>query len=693
MKQLNVFETPQQEYIAKSKYARFIDELGRRESWDETVQRYFDFAEEHIGSKFPHALDKWNKSAKIIRKSVHELRTMPSMRLLMTAGTAVKRNNISAYNCHYACIDKVRKFSDMLLILMHGTGSGFSVDMKNTHKLPVIADEVFEGDLTIEVADSKEGWAKAFNQLLTCLYSGTIPKIDYSKVRPKGARLKTFGGRASGPEPLKKLFDHTIKMFRHAVGRKLTPLEVHDISCMIADIVVVGGVRRSALISLSDLNDKMMANAKGNFNVDQYALIGETDDTVTYSITMKRNQPVQPTYSIRLNKVKEAFIICQLETKKIIPWYIVEPQRALANNSVSYDGRPPVTTFLKEWAAMIDSYSGERGIFNKVAAKAQAERWGRRTYDGDYGCNPCSEILLRSNQMCNLSEGVVRADDTFETLKAKVEEAVILGILQAPLTDFKGVDPELKRNCEEERLLGVSLTGVMDHPVLNNVSDKAIAWLQALRDHARATAEIWAKILGINVPTAITCNKPSGTVAQLTNAGTGGLHPRFGKYYIRRYRQDMKDPLTQFMIDQGVSHEPCLSKPDDQMIFSFVVKSPDTAVMRDDRTAIEQLEHWLMFQRHWCEHKPSITIYVKDEEWMEVGNWVYKNFDEVSGVSFLPFDNGSYRQAPFEEITEEAYNDFVSKYPAQISWDEFKEGEDLTAGSQELACTAEGCTI
>ena len=1008
-----VFDTPQQEYIAKSKYARYLEKEQRRETWEETVNRYFDFADEHMAAKFPQAFSAWGEAAKVIWESVYGLKVMPSMRLLMTAGDAVRRNHISAFNCHYSAIDKVRRFSDLLLILMHGTGSGFTADFRNTHKLPTISDVMDDGDVTIEVADSKEGWAKAFKLLLDCLYQGTIPKIDYSKIRAKGKRLKTFGGRASGPEPLKKLFDYCIKVFRNAAGRKLSALEVHDICCMVADIVVVGGVRRSALISLSDLSDRMLANAKSNFNVDQYALIGEDTETVTYTITMKRNQPVQPTYRIKLNKEKESFIITQLETKKIIPWYIVEPQRALANNSVSYDDRPNVSTFLKEWAALIDSYSGERGFFNKKAARNQAEKWGRRTYDGDYGCNPCcvpgdtlvltnlgylpiaalvgnpvdvwngkefstvtpfsvgeqptvlvefsdgtelqctpnhkfvlaggsrnqsegerveasalkagdtlakykmpvilkgtiygsdqeaysqgfysgdgntnlnhswlyapkyicesrlqgtfgeehasvarkmwkhgpmkgksfvplrgnaayilnwfaglldsdgcvtadvagngfqiastdkdflqkirlmltrlgvqakvvagsvarsqvfkpgqpaydckavwrllvncqdaftlgslglvtqrlqwspvspqrdarrfvkvvavtpatvcenfcfdepknhtgtfngivtgqSEILLRSNQFCNLTEAIVRADDTLESLKEKVASATIMGVYQATLTDFKGIDPEIKKNCEEERLLGVSLTGVMDHSVLNQVSQQTIEWLEALRDHARAIATEWAHKLGINVPTAITCVKPSGTVAQLCNTGTGGMHPRFGKYYKRRYRQDNKDPITDFLNIQGVHSEPCLIKPDDQTIFTFVVKSPDGAVMRDDRSAIEQLEHWLMFQRHWCEHKPSITVYVKDEEWMEVGNWVFNNFDEISGVSFLPYDNGSYRQAPFEEITKEEYDEFVKTYPQSLNWDHFYEQGDQTNGSQELACTGNTCGI
>ena len=634
-----IFDTPQQEYIAKSKYARYLDSEKRRESWEETVQRYFDFAQEHIHDNFPQAVGKWLEVVPNLQSDVYTLKTMPSMRLLMTAGEAVKRNNIAAYNCHYGAIDKVRKFSDMLLILLHGTGSGFSCERQMITKLPAIPDNIAKTDDVVVVKDSKEGWANAFSILLRYLYQGSVPKVDYSKVRPKGARLKTFGGRASGPEPLKRLFDFVSNLFLNAAGRKLTSLEVHDICCLIADIVVVGGVRRSALISLSNLSDQRMRDAKEG------------------------------------------------------QWWVSNAQRGLANNSAVYTERPEIEIFMAEWLSLIKSKSGERGIFNRAAAKKQAARWGRRSADYEYGCNPCSEILLRSNQMCNLTEAVVRAGDTLETLMEKITVATIMGVYQSTLTDFKGVDQELQRNCEEERLLGVSMTGVMDHAILNNVNETAIDWLQTLRDHARAVATEWAGYFGINVSVAITCNKPSGTVAQLVNAGTGGLHPRFGEYYIRTYRQDNKDPLTQFLKNQGISWEPSVMKPDTETIFSFVVKSPVGAVMRDDRTAVQQLEHWLMFQRHWCEHKPSVTIYVKDHEWLEVGAWVYKHFDEVCGVSFLPHDNGSYRQAPFQEITKEEYTEFLAKYPGTIDWDQFIELDDQTEGSQEMACVAGLCAI
>ena len=634
-----IFDTPQQEYIAKSKYARYLDSEKRRESWEETVQRYFDFAQEHIHDNHPQALGKWLEVVPNLQSDVYTLKTMPSMRLLMTAGEAVKRNNIAAYNCHYGAIDKVRKFSDMLLILLHGTGSGFSCERQMITKLSAIPDNITKTDDVVVVKDSKEGWANAFSILLRYLYQGSVPKVDYSKVRPKGARLKTFGGRASGPEPLKRLFDFVSNLFLNAAGRKLTSLEVHDICCLIADIVVVGGVRRSALISLSNLSDQRMRDAKEG------------------------------------------------------QWWVSNAQRGLANNSAVYTERPEIEIFMAEWLSLIKSKSGERGIFNRAAAKKQAARWGRRSPDYEYGCNPCSEILLRSNQMCNLTEAVVRAEDTLETLMEKITVATIMGVYQSTLTDFKGVDQELQRNCEEERLLGVSMTGVMDHAILNNVNETAIDWLQTLRDHARAVATEWAGYFGVNVSVAITCNKPSGTVAQLVNAGTGGLHPRFGEYYIRTYRQDNKDPLTQFLKNQGISWEPSVMKPDTETIFSFVVKSPVGAVMRDDRTAVQQLEHWLMFQRHWCEHKPSVTIYVKDHEWLEVGAWVYKHFDEVCGVSFLPHDNGSYRQAPFQEITKEEYTEFLAKYPGTIDWDQFIELDDLTEGSQEMACMGGLCTV
>ena len=931
-----MFDTPQQGYIAVSKYARYLDDKGRRETWPETVRRYFDFAREHVGANYPQALPVWEAREPEMFDSVVSLEAMPSMRLLMTAGEAVKRNNVAAYNCFagptrfmtkdglrsfsetvgttqevlagdgfwrkayvrsfgkqktvkvtlrpgarsrttlrqtifvtpdhrwltgnrgevtdlrvgdlipfndaeapefsaqdfvagfgfgdgtidgprsaplarigfredldfkvisiedaeeqevfcvtepvtglftlelgvltgncaYTAVSQVSDFSDILLILMHGTGVGFSCERQSIAHLPAVPAHLFHAGTTLMVEDSKEGWADAYFHLLSHLYRGQIPKVDYSQIRPRGARLKVFGGRASGPDPLRRLFDFSVATFREAAGRKLTSIEVHDLVCMIADIVVVGGVRRSALISLSNLSDRRMRDAKAG------------------------------------------------------AWWEKTGHRALANNSAVYTERPDAETFLEEWLALVKSKSGERGIFNRQAAQKQAAKWGRRSADVEYGCNPCcvsgdtwvltdsgevhirdlvgrevniwngaewsgvtpfsvgthplyrvrlcdgstldctanhkfvmagghrkmtsellegemlehfampdgeaplrrvvsvtpvapgeafcfdepknhtgtfngvvtgqSEILLRPRQFCNLTEVVVRASDTLQDLARKVRICTDLGVFQSTLTHFPGISPEYAHNCEEERLLGVSMTGVMDHPVLNTVSAEAIEWLVHLRGVARDQAENTAKLFGVNVSAAITCNKPSGTVAQLTNAGTGGLHPRYSKHYVRTYRQDNKDPLTQFMKDVGVRHEPSFMKPDSETIFSFVVESPKGAVMRHDRTAIEQLEHWLMFQRHWCEHKPSITIYVKDNEWAEVGAWAFKHFDEVCGVSFLPFDNGTYQQAPFQEISAE---EFAAWPQFDIDWTMLREGDDLTVSSQELACVGGACSI
>lgn len=629
-----------QQFIHKSRYARYLDDKQRRETWDETVQRYMDFAEEHIATKHQKALPEWEKVKTDIQNGMLGLHIMPSMRLLMTAGEAVKRDNIAAYNCFYTAIDKKRKFADVLHILLCGTGVGFSCERQEIAKLPSIAEKFEITDDVIVVQDSKKGWSSAYKKLISALYSGELPKIDYSKVRPAGARLKVFGGRASGPQPLKELFDFTINVFKHANGRKLNSVEVHDICCKIAEVVVVGGVRRSALISLSNLSDRRMREAK------------------------------------------------------IGAWWEDNPQRALANNSAVYTERPDMETFMEEWMSLVKSKSGERGIFSRVAAQKQAARWGRRDPDAAYGVNPCSEIiLLPTGQFCNLSEVVVRAEDTFETLKTKVELCAILGTFQSSLTDFDFVDGVIKENCEKERLLGVSMTGVMDHKTLNTVSNESSTWLQELRSHARAVNSEWSKLFEINESAAITCCKPSGTVGQLTNVGTGGLHPRFSQYYIRTVRQDNKDPLTAFLKTQGIYNEPDVMKPGDTTVFSFPVAGPKDAVFRDDRTAIQQLEHWLMFQRDWCEHKPSITIYVKEHEWMAVGDWVYNNFDEVSGVSFLPFSDHSYRQAPFQPISEEEFKEWDSKTPKNIDWEAFVEIDDQTVSSQELACTGGTCSI
>jgi len=580
---------------------------------------------------------------KSIRQAIKDLDICPSMRLMMSAGEACNRDNISAYNCAYVAINNKRAFSEALYVLMNGTGVGFSCERQEIAGLPVVPEKLEYVDDVVVIGDSKLGWAKAFKKLLSSLWEGDIPTFDFSRVRPAGARLKTFGGRASGPDPLKKLFDFVVETFKTAQGRKLTSLEVHDIMCMIGEIVVVGGVRRSALISLSNLTDKRMREAKSG------------------------------------------------------AWYNDYSYRGLANNSVSYTEKPDVETFMEEWLSLVKSKSGERGIYNRVAAQNQASRWDRRAKDIAYGTNPCSEIILRDKQFCNLTEVVVRPNDTYETLKHKVELATILGTIQSTLTNFNFLSEAWKKNTEEERLLGVSLTGIMDNEFLSGSDrpkgdDYLPQALENLRAYARITNEKWAKKLDIPVSTAITCVKPSGTVSQLVDSASG-IHARHNPYYIRRIRMDKKDPIYTFLKDKGIPVEDEVFRPESTAVFSFPMKAPDNAICRNDMTSIEQLELWLIYQRHWCEHKPSVTITVKDSEWPEVGSWVWKYFDEISGVSFLPHSNHTYQQAPYEDITEEKYNELLSQMPTGINWEEFVEDEDNTEGTQTLACAAGNCEI
>jgi len=623
-----------QTVIAKSRYARYLPEKQRRETWEETVDRLMAYLSDKLVHIEHSGLDD-------LRSAILNLEVMPSMRLLMTAGEACERDNIAAYNCSYLAVNNKRAFSEALYILMNGTGVGFSCERQEIALLPTIAEHFKEVEDTIVVQDSKLGWAKAFKKLLSALWEGDIPKVDYSRVRPAGARLKTFGGRASGPEPLQRLFVWSINTFKHAAGRKLTSLEVHDLMCMIGEIVVVGGVRRSALISLSNLTDRRMQQAK----------MGQ--------------------------------------------WWEDNSQRSLANNSIAYTEKPDAETFMEEWVALVRSKSGERGIFNRVAAQKQASRWGRRDYDRNYGTNPCSEIILRDKQFCNLTEVVVRATDTFDSLKRKVELATILGTIQSTLTSFQFLSEEWKKNTEEERLLGVSLTGIMDNKVMTGSSedkDMLPRNLVALRDHARSVNEEWAERLGIPASASITCVKPSGTVSQLVDSASG-IHARHNPYYIRRIRMDKKDPIYEFLRGQGVPVEDEAFRPESTAVFSFPQRAPEGAVCRTDKTAIEQLELWLIYQRYWCEHKPSVTISVKDAEWPAVGAWVWEHFDEVSGVSFLPFSDHTYQQAPYTDCTKEEYEAAVAEMPVDIDWSKFIEQEDNTTGQQQLACTAGSCEI
>ena len=619
--------TVYQDVIAMSRYARFIPEKNRRETWSETVDRLVIYLE----TKTPDL----KKEIKEIKEAVLNLEVMPSMRLLMTAGEACERDNISAYNCSYLAVNNKRAFSEALYILMNGTGVGFSCERQEIDKLPAIPLDLKICDDLIVVEDSKLGWAKAFKKLLSSLYEGDIPKFDFSRVRPAGARLKTFGGRASGPDPLKRLFEFVTETFKHAKGRKLNSIEVHDIMCMIGEIVVVGGVRRSALISLSNLTDRRMREAKMG------------------------------------------------------AWYNDHPHRGLANNSVAYTEKPDSETFMEEWVSLVKSKSGERGIFNRIAAQDQANKWGRRSPDFSYGTNPCSEIILRDKQFCNLTEVVVRANDTEESLARKVRLATILGTIQSTLTDFKFLSAEWKQNTEEERLLGVSMTGIMDAEITSNPNPEM---LERLRDEARKTNEKYAKRLDIPVSASITCVKPSGTVSQLVDSASG-IHTRHNDYYYRRIRMDKKDPIYGFLKDKGVDVEDEAFRPDNTAVFTFPMKAPKGAILRDGMTALEQLENWIIYQRHWCEHKPSVTISVKDDEWVEVGAWVWKHFDEISGVSFLPHSDHTYQQAPYEDCSKEQYEELLAKTPKTIDWTEFVEMEDNTIGQQTLACTAGSCEI
>tara|TARA_B100001939_G_scaffold347498_1_gene369300 strand:+ start:1754 stop:3652 length:1899 start_codon:yes stop_codon:yes gene_type:complete len=621
-----------QQYIHTSRYARYDESIGRRETWHETVRRYFDFMESHLETNFNYNMGSLRQK---LEGAVASLQVMPSMRALMTAGVALQRDHTAGYNCSYIPIDDVRSFDEVMYILLCGTGVGFSVEYNNVEKLPIVAEKFSRSETVIVVEDSKAGWASAFRELLAMLYSGQIPKIDVTQVRPAGARLKTFGGRASGPQPLVDLFDFAIELFQKAAGRQLEAIECHDLVCKVGEVVVVGGVRRSALISLSNIQDDNIRKAKSG------------------------------------------------------QWWIENGQRALANNSAVYTRTPDMGLFMSEWKALYESKSGERGIFNRQAAKNKVAESGRRDVEHEFGTNPCSEIILRPYQFCNLTEVVVRAEDTKESLQEKVKLATILGTFQSTLTDFKYLRNIWKENTEAERLLGVSLTGIMDNRLTISPTP---SFLRGLRETAVECNQLLSSQLGINQSTAITCVKPSGTVSQLVDSASG-IHTRYSQYYIRTVRMDMKDPLTQLLIDKGVPHEPDVMKPNDVMVFSFPQESPRGCLTTSSLTALQQLETWLMYQRHWCEHKPSVTVSVKEDEWMEVGAWVYNNFEEVAGISFLPALDHVYKQAPYQAITEDEYKQAISTMPTDIDFRDLDEKQDNTTGSQEFACTGNSCEL
>ena len=626
----NYLPTDYQTFIAKSRYAKYIDGQGR-EDWGDTVERYMDNVVRPKAGNDSYVNQ--------LRDAILNLEVMPSMRAMMTAGPALARDNTAGYNCSYLPVDDPKSFDEAMFILLCGTGVGFSVERQFIQKLPEVP-ELFESDTVIVVKDSKEGWAKAFRQVLALLWAGEIPKWDVSAVRPAGARLKTFGGRASGPAPLVELFNFAVTTFKAAQGRKLSSIECHDLMCFIGQIVVVGGVRRSAMISLSNLSDDRMRHAKSG------------------------------------------------------QWWETAAHRALANNSVSYTEKPDMETFMREWLALVESKSGERGVFNRQASKVQAAKNGRRDPNYEFGTNPCSEIILRPNQFCNLTEVVVRATDTIDDLERKVRLATILGTIQSSMTKFPYLRKIWNKNTEEERLLGVSLTGIMDNRLTTSQNAGLEKTLERLKDVAISTNAEWAERLNIPASAAISCVKPSGTVSQLVDSASG-IHARHSPYYVRTVRGDNKDPLTKFMIDKGVPNEPCVMKGDTTTVFSFPIKSPVGAVTRNDMTAVEQLEMWLIYQRSWCEHKPSVTISVRDHEWMEVGAFVYKHFDEMSGVSFLPHSDHTYQQAPYQDCTKEDYEELLAVMPKSIDWSELSEyeNEDNTAGSQTMACSGDTCEI
>jgi len=625
----NYLPTDYQSFIHKSRYAKYFDNYGR-ESWDDTVTRYSaNVIKDMVDTETKHELEQ----------AIVGLEIMPSMRAMMTAGPALERDNTAGYNCSYLPVDDPKSFDEAMYILLCGTGVGFSVERQYISKLPEVP-VLYDSDTTVVVKDSKEGWAKAFRQVLALLWAGEIPKWDVSKVRPAGARLKTFGGRASGPAPLVELFNFAVNTFKNAQGRKLSSIECHDLMCFIGQIVVVGGVRRSAMISLSNLSDDRMRHAKSG------------------------------------------------------QWWETAAHRALANNSVSYTEKPDIETFMREWLALVESKSGERGVFNREASKKQAAKFGRRDPNHDFGTNPCSEIILRPYQFCNLTEVVVRATDSVEDLERKVKLATILGTIQSTYTKFPYLRKVWRDNTEAERLLGVSLTGIMDNPLMTSKNKGLEKTLEHLRNVAVDTNAIWAERLGIPVSASITCVKPSGTVSQLVDSASG-IHARHNPYYIRTVRGDNKDPLTQFMIDQGIPAEPCVFKGDTTTVFSFPQKSPNKAVTRNDMTAIEQLETWLTYQRHWCEHKPSVTISVRDHEWLAVGAFVYEHFDEMSGVSFLPHSDHTYQQAPYQDCTKQEYEELLKLMPERIDWSKLNEyeQEDNTVAMQTMACSGDSCEI
>lgn len=620
-----------QEFVVTRSYCKWRDDLNRRETWGECVDRYYDYFTE----RFPEIVgDEWND----IRKSTTDREVFPSMRALMTAGSAAEVDDTCLYNCSYLPINSIRAFSDVLYILCCGTGVGFSCEKMETSQLPDIPSIQRDDKMVIKVPDSRKGWADSLKELMSALYIGIHPTWDTSEVRPKGARLKTFGGRASGPEPLERLFKFVVNLFYEAEGRKLMPIEVHDIVCMIGEIVISGGVRRSALISLSDLDDREMAKAKSG------------------------------------------------------AWWETSGHRALSNNSAVYTAKPSMGRYMEEWSSLYDSHSGERGICNREAMDKIATTAGRESCN--WGTNPCSEIILRPKQFCNLTEVVIRPYDNKTSLKRKVRQAAILGTIQSACTRFTYLDADWKKNCEDERLLGISFTGIYDSKLMSDPTSGLAILLDELRTIAKETNREWADKLGISYAKSLTCCKPSGTTSCV--AGTSsGIHPRYSDYYIRRVRIDTDNPLCVFMKDNGLPNEIDLHHPDTTTIFAFPTKAPENSYTYKNYNPIDHLELWMHYQKHWCDHKPSVTINYTDDSFMDIGQWVFNNWDWVSGISFLPHTDHVYEQAPFEEISEEAYLESIKQVPNDIDWSRLSsyEVEDTTVNSHSLACTGGACEL
>jgi ribonucleoside-diphosphate reductase alpha chain len=633
-----------QQVIFKTRYARWVEEEGRRENWDETVKRYCDYFEDHLKEKHSHKIPR--KVLKEVYDSIYNLEVMPSMRTLMTSGKALESAEVANYNCAFLVVDAVRAFSEHMYVLMCGAGSGFSVERRFTEKLPEVPEELHPSDTTIIVADSRKGWCAAYNQYLNLLFAGNIAKVNVDKVRKEGTRLKTFGGYASGPGPLLDLFKHTEEIFRGAQGRQLRPIEVFSIMCYIAQIVVVGGVRRSATIALFDKDDIEMRTAKSGYWF---------------------NDPKRKHY-------------------------------AMANISAVFETKPAAAEFMDIWRDLVASKAGEPGILNRKALWEGAEAIGRATRyeDGSripYGVNPCSEIVLQPYSFCNLTGAAIRPEDTLEDIKKKVRVATIIGTWQATVTDFDYLRKVWQSNVEDERLLGVCLAGIMDHPVLSQTTEESARWENELRELAWEVNKSIAEDIGINTTASVTAIKPAGNSGELYDVASG-IHPRYAPYYIRSIRQSNGDPMTEFLKATGIPHEVSVQNARDS-IFYFPVKSPEGAICAKDRTAIQQLEHWLHMKRNYATHTISATVYVREHEWIAVGAWVYDNFNEVTGLSFLPYDDHIYQQAPYTPCSAEDYEKARGKMPEEIDWSLLKhfEQSDSTTVSQEFACTGGSCAL